>query len=72
MVKFRKVVMTINKISNGMYKITANYKNKDIVAHTNDSECYDWLEDDSNNVKHTQAKRHAYNKIATVYDNKYN
>jgi len=51
----------------GRYVINAKYKGRDVVVYTNDSECFDWLNDDSNKEKHLQAKRHAYSKIVEQY-----
>ena len=69
MAKFRKVEMEISRRGQGNYIIYANYKGRKIKAYTNDSECYDWLEDDSNKEMHMEAKRHAYYKIVAAYEN---
>jgi hypothetical protein len=70
MANFRKVEISISKASGyGQYYITANYKGKEIKVHTTDSECYDWLEDDSNKTKNLEAKRFAYNKIVNAFKN---
>lgn len=69
MVKYKNIQFDISKVSNtyGRYFIRAKYKGRDVVAQTKDSECYDWLNDDSNKEKHLQAKRHAYSKIVEQY-----
>jgi hypothetical protein len=73
MAKFNKVEIEISRLSGyGRYQLSATYKGKEIKAVTNDSECYDWLNDDSNKEKHTEAKRHAYNKIVDAFYKKYN
>jgi len=70
MATFRKVNLSIEKTSGyGQYIISATYKGKDLRVHTTDSECYDWLDDDSNKEKHQEAKRHAYSKIVQAYEN---
>ena len=70
--KFRKVELEIKRGNGyGSYIISAHYRGKDIKAHTNDSECFDWLNDDSNKEMHLQAKRHAYYKIVSAYKNLY-
>lgn len=70
MARFRKVNLEISRLSGyGQYLITANYKGKEVKAHTTDSECYDWLEDDSNKELHLEAKRHAYYKVVSAYNN---
>ncbi len=70
MATFRKVNLEIAKTSGyGQYIITANYKGKEVTVHTTDSECYDWLDDESNKEKHQDAKRYAYNKIVEAYNN---
>lgn len=64
MAKFRKIELFIQRGNGyGQYVISAEYKGKQIKAYTTDSECFDWLEDDSNKEKHQNAKRHAYYKI---------
>ena len=71
MARFRKVNINISKLSGyGQYIIKATYRGKEMKVHTTDSECYDWLEDDSNKELHQQAKRHAYWKIVNAYQNK--
>lgn len=68
MAKFRKVELTISRANGyGRYCISANYKGKHIEVHTTNSECFDWLHDDSNKHKHTAAKRYAYRKIVNAY-----
>ena len=70
MATFRKIELSISRGNGyGQYVVTATYKGKIIKAHTTDSECFDWLEDDSNKTKHQEAKRHAYTKIVTTYKN---
>ena len=70
MATFRKVNLEIRKANGyGQYIISATYKGKDLEVHTTDSECYDWLDDDSNKQKHQEAKRYAYSKIVTAYNN---
>ena len=40
---------------------------RDVVVYTTDSECFDWLNDDSNKEKHLQVKRHAYSKVVEQF-----
>ena len=69
MTTFRKTNLEIKRSSSyGRYFIQANYKGRFVVAITNDSECFDWLNDTSNKEKHLQAKRHAYYKIVEQYN----
>lgn len=69
---FRKVELSIRRGNGyGHYIISADYKGKHIEAHTTDSECFDWLNDDSNMEKHQDAKRHAYSKIVSAYENRF-
>lgn len=69
MVTFNKVKLTIDRaIGYGQYIITAIYKGKEIKARTTNSQCFDWLEDDSNKAKHKEAKRYAYKKIVEAYN----
>ena len=68
MATFRKTNLEIRRTNSyGRYVINAKYKGRDVVVYTNDSECFDWLNDDSNKEKHLQAKRHAYSKIVEQY-----
>lgn len=70
MAKFRKVEFEMYRCNGyGQYIIKANYKGKDVVAHTTDSEAWDYLNDDSNKKKHGDAKRHCYYKIVNAYNN---
>lgn len=73
MATFRKVSLEIKRSSGyGQYIIEATYKGKDIRVRTNDSECYDWLNDESNKEKHLQAKRYAYSKVVNAYQDSCN
>jgi hypothetical protein len=70
MTTFRKVKLEITRgIGYGQYIISATYRGKQVKAHTTDSECYDWLNDDSNKELHQEAKKHAYIKIVSAYEN---
>lgn len=72
MATFRKVNLSIEKTGGyGHYIISATYRGKNIRVHTTDSECYDWLDDDSDKEKHQEAKRHAYYKVVEAYENHY-
>ena len=64
MATFRKVQLLIVRGNGyGQYIVIGNYKGKEIKVHTTNSECYDWLNDDSNKKKHQEAKRYAYNAV---------
>ena len=68
MAKFRNVEFQMYRGKGyGQYIIKANYKGKDVVAHTTDSEAWDYLNDDSDKEKHLSAKRHCYYKIVDTY-----
>lgn len=70
MATFRKVNLEIRRAGGyGQYIISANYRGKEINVHTTNSECYDWLDDESNKEMHQEAKRYAYNKIVNAYNN---
>ncbi|MDK7375981.1 MULTISPECIES: hypothetical protein [Weeksella] len=72
MAKFRKIDLSIERASGyGSYIIVANYKGKKIRVFTHNSECYDWLDDDSNKEMHQEAKRYAYNQVVKAYENFY-
>ena len=67
MATFRKVQLSIVRGNGyGQYIVIGNYKGKEIKVHTTNSECYDWLNDDSNKKKHQEAKRYAYNTIVNA------
>ena len=69
MAKFRKINLEIYKIGGyGQYTIKAIYKGKAIEAHSTNSEAFDWLNDNSNKSKHTQAKRACYYAIVARYN----
>ena len=64
MTTFRKVQLSIVRGNGyGKYIIIGNYKGREVKVHTTNSECYDWLNDDSNKKKNQEAKRYAYNAV---------
>jgi hypothetical protein len=68
MVTFRKVKLSIARANGyGHYCLSAYYKGKQIEVSTTNSECFDWLNDDSNKEKHLEAKRYAYTNIVNAY-----
>lgn len=68
--KYRKISLHIERGNGyGQYCIIARYKGQDIKAHTTNSMCFDWLNDDSDKRKHQEAKRYAYNRIVGAYKN---
>lgn len=70
MANFKKIELSIGRGNGyGQYYILANYKNKTIEVHTTNSECFDWLNDDSNKQKHKEAKQYAYRMIVETYKN---
>lgn len=70
MATFRKVQIEIKRKSGyGQYEVSAMYKGKLIKAHTTDSEMFDWLDDDSNKIKHQEAKQRAYSLIRRTFEN---
>ena len=70
MTKFRKVEMNIKRYNGyGQYLLQSEYKGKFISVRTNDSEIFDWLEDDSNKIKHLEAKQRAYLLIKNTFEN---
>lgn len=72
MAKFRKINLSIKRLNGyGQYQIEANYRGKNISVHTTNSECFDWLDDDSNKELHLQAKKYAYNRVVLAYQNRY-
>jgi len=68
MAKFRKVELNIGRGNGyGQYYILANYKGKKIEVHTTNSECFDYLNDDSNKQKHQEAKQYAYRMVVQTH-----
>lgn len=51
----------------GQYYIIANYKGVDLKIHTNNSDAWDWIEDESDEEKHIQALRFCYHVIIDKY-----
>lgn len=74
MAKFRKVeFIMVRGNGYGQYKVIAeNYKGKRVVAHTTDSQVWDWYNDEGNTKEerelHQQALRHCYYKIVAEYE----
>lgn len=69
MASFRKIKLEISKSNGyGQYVISAKYRGKYISTHSTDSEAYDWLNDNSNKLKHSQAKRACYYAIIAKYN----
>lgn len=69
MARFNKVNFEMSRGNGyGQYYIHAKYKGMDIKVHTNNSEAWDWINDDSNKEKHRQALRHCYNKVVQEYN----
>ncbi len=67
---YRKVDIQIcRKSGYGHYQINAMYKGKEIKVTTTNSECFDWLNDDSNKEKHKEAKQYAYSRIVEEFNN---
>lgn len=70
MATFRKVNFEMRRGNGyGQYVIEATYRGKKIVAHTTDSEAWDWLNDEGQKNKHRDALRHCYSKIVEAYQN---
>lgn len=70
MTTFRKVNFEMSRGNGyGQYVIKATYRGKEITAHTTDSEAWDWIDDDSNQKKHNDARKHCYCKIVEAYNN---
>lgn len=68
MATYRKLELQISRGNGyGQYIVSSKYRGKDIKAHTTNSECYDWLNDDTNKAKHLEAKTYAYRLITRTY-----
>jgi hypothetical protein len=70
MQSFRKIKFEIQRATAyGSYYIIGTYGGKEVKLHTNNSEAFDWWNDDSNKEKHMDAKRYCYNKIRNYFYN---
>jgi hypothetical protein len=52
-----KARYTIFKTGYGQYEITKSTKRKAVTIHSNDSQIYDWIDDDSEPKKYSYARR---------------
>ncbi len=67
--RYRKVHFIMQRGNGyGLYNIVANYKGKDIITITHDSEAWDYLDDDVNKEKQLEARKHCYYKIVSMYE----
>lgn len=72
MANFRKVEISIRRGSGyGHYILSAYYRGKKVETSTNDSEIFDWLEDESDKKMHLYAKQMAYRLIVAAYKAKF-
>jgi hypothetical protein len=70
MAVFRKVELKIRRAAlYGKYVLTGYFKKGEINLYTNDSEIFDWLDDDADPVKHLDAKRKAYKLVCRARNN---
>ena len=70
--KFRGMEFGIGLTSSrGRYVIEANYKGKKVVAHTTDSEAFDYLDSEDEKEAAKDAARHCYYKIVEAYEKEY-
>ena len=69
MAKYRNVEFTVSKGSGySQYIIEATYKGVEITVTTNNSQMWDFLEDDSNPKKRQEALRYCHGRIMREYD----
>lgn len=69
---FKKVEFSIGYANGyGRYVIEADYKGKKVVAYTNDSEAFDYLDSDCDKQAAKDAARHCYFKIVSAYEAEY-
>lgn len=69
MAKYKNIEFTMTRGNGyGQYYIHANYKGRDIKAHTTDSEAWDHFNDDSDKKRHKEALRHCYFKIIAEHE----
>ena len=48
---------TMFKTGYGQYKLTKSTKRKTVTIHSNDSQIYDWMDDDGDKKEHRDALR---------------
>ncbi|MEG2163081.1 MAG: hypothetical protein RRY55_01175 [Bacteroidales bacterium] len=69
MARFNRVEFSMrHSNTRGLYWIEATYRGRDIKVLTNDSEVFDWYDDNSDKAKHQEALRHCYNNIKRQYE----
>lgn len=70
--KFKKVEFEmVRDHGYNAYLIIGKYRGKDIQVRTNDSEAWDYLDDDSNKEKRDNARKYCYLKIVEEYNRLY-
>lgn len=52
----------------GQYFISGVVEGIEVKVRDTNSECFDWIEDDSNPDKHQQAKEYANNRLCRAYE----
>ena len=72
-VTFNKVKINVvrKNLGSHLFQVQAEYRDKFVVASSNDSEMWSGINDQSNKRKHADAKRSAYLLIVTQYDRQY-
>lgn len=65
---FKKITFYISKASGyGRYVINAVYKGRDISVRTNDSEIYDFIDNESDKAMYNWARRSCYVLVSMEY-----
>ena len=64
--------VSIKRLSGyGQYLVSGYVNGTLVTAHTNNSEAFDWLNDDSNEEKHIKAIDYCFSLIKRTYENQY-
>ena len=67
--KFEITHITMSHAKSGGYTIKGIVNNQNVTAHTNDSEVYDWYNDDTEPSLHIQAVNHCEWKLEEAFLN---
>jgi hypothetical protein len=67
--KFTITHITMTYAPQGGYTIKGIVNNQNVTAHTNDSEVYDWYNDDTEPSLHIQAVNHCEWKLEEAFIN---
>lgn len=65
---FRKVKFTMKMVGYGRYELQSLYKGVPITLHLSDSQIFDWIDDDSDQLRYDAARKTCYRMIVQRYE----